>query len=757
MNDQSILSLTFDKGDPSLRPTSLPVSDRSAYYLLTNIDEHPEVLPMAHDIAMENLAAVKDAANISVGLTEFRDSPNSLPQLIECLTRHREEQEHPGRNADEAVARRQSVHFFTQFAPTALVDGCWLQGVLRVATAHTPIGACMSRLYEHQVHALAEDPHQHVVSEYRDLHRQLVGPLNDVSTHAFVDNAAINEAAFSLPLFLLSIGQFPRSFQPEILGVHLGWQFLGLAAIGPDLIRDVRSLHGLPDVETSLPDAERMDKGRQLTLDAVEQMLDETSEDSAETWPRIWTGVAAIAHLWTQWVNHASDAAPTGPPDPRQAMIELLCRKAPHAYGYHGNKRIGEERIDDLFAPDTFNPSRLLNNLATSRFVQPGKPEKSNLVKSLVEFGGPMLAVFSDTELETMRNWIQSLPIDGKLAPVADATKAVAPAKEVSRPRWSKKDFRRRSETRFGNCSVRELYHYLVNIEYYPDILPVAERFARNRLERSMARLNGGERPIPSATYSAEALENWVYTKHRAQVDSYRPLDGEPRVSKDAFTEGTVQLAPLILIDGGWLQNMPNPNIIHTVIGRMLFRIFYEELGGGDPTAHHANIYRDLLAAMGEEAPPVETMEFANWSRLRDASFEVPALWLSISCFPRHFMPEILGLNLAVELAGIGGPYMEARDTLRYFGLPTLFVEIHNAADNVTNGHAGQSLDAIKRYMDEVAAREGPHNLDVVWRRVWSGVRSTLPQIGALRFMAHRVRNRVTGVAEDRTPMIFRS
>ena len=120
-------------------------------------------------------------------------------------------------------------------------------------------------------------------------------------------------------------------------------------------------------------------------------------------------------------------------------------------------------------------------------------------------------------------------------------------------------------------------------------------------------------------------------------------------------------------------------------------------------------------------------------------------------------MPEILGLNLAVELAGIGGPYMEARDTLRHFKLPTLFVELHNAADNVANGHAAQSMNAIKQYMDEVASREGPHNLDQVWRRVWSGVCATLPQIGTFQLAAHRIRARLLGTQNPTIPLIFRA
>jgi hypothetical protein len=240
-------------------------------------------------------------------------------------------------------------------------------------------------------------------------------------------------------------------------------------------------------------------------------------------------------------------------------------------------------------------------------------------------------------------------------------------------------------------------------------------------------------------------------------VDSYRPPDKRPDAPKDAFIETTVQLAPLILIDGGWLQGMASPALIHTTVGRMLFHVLVEELGEGKPDEHHANVYRDLLAAMGEDAPPVDTMEFANWSRLYDESFEVPTLWLAISCFPRHFLPEILGLNLAVELAGVGGPYMEARDTLRHFGYPTLFVDVHNAADNVSVGHAAWAMNAIKRYMDDVMEREGPHNVDRVWHRVWTGVRATLPQIGRVRLMAHKLRQRFFGDDPRLVPLIFPS
>jgi len=120
-------------------------------------------------------------------------------------------------------------------------------------------------------------------------------------------------------------------------------------------------------------------------------------------------------------------------------------------------------------------------------------------------------------------------------------------------------------------------------------------------------------------------------------------------------------------------------------------------------------------------------------------------------------MPEILGLNLAVELAGVGGPYMEARDTLRRFRYPTLFVDMHNAADNVTAGHAAWATNAIKHYMDQVTERKGPHHLDDVWHRVWSGVRATLPQISRVKLMTHRAKRRFLGPDPAAVPLIFPS
>jgi len=74
MDDRTSALLAFDQNDPSLGPVEQQVSTRSAFYLPANIDEHPEVLPMAHDIAMEQLTSVQDDYDVPMGIASLRES-----------------------------------------------------------------------------------------------------------------------------------------------------------------------------------------------------------------------------------------------------------------------------------------------------------------------------------------------------------------------------------------------------------------------------------------------------------------------------------------------------------------------------------------------------------------------------------------------------------------------------------------------------------------------------------------------------------
>jgi hypothetical protein len=744
------------------------VTVREMYHYLVNVDEYPEILPLAHDWVDGRLNAAGMRNDSLPAPATFSDAKDALSEVVRKLAESSSQFSRPWR-ATEDPTPRLIQHYFIQYMPTALVDGCWLQGGLKAALAHTQAGASLTRLYQHQVHAFAGNSERHFVADYRALYARMESPLEELSSYCFIDRADFRETSFLLPIFLLSVAQFTRSFCSEIFGLNLAWQFFGPLAFGPDLIGDTCTAYMLPQMGDNLEYPKHFDRGREIAREAAFRHLKSADESTlTEVWKRLLRGIHAGVEVWSEWFDRTCETAPTRPPDPRQEMIDMLRRKSPYGCGYHADRKLGTKKIDDHLNPKTFDGAALLTDLAGSPWVKPGEPNRSALLKRLIEFGGPMFSVFSATEIQTMKNWIASLPAEELQASAVDAKAAPennpVPAGSTGRMNGcvaghicKPADFRRRSRKIYRGSTVRELYHYLINVEFHPDILPLAERFARNRLERSMAMLCEGERPIPSPSYDPAVLERWVHAKHREQVESYRSPDQRPEVPKNAFIEATVQLAPLILIDGSWLQGIVSPALIQTTVGRMLFHVLVEELGEGKAAEHHANIYRDLLTAMEVDAPPVDTWEFARWSRLKDSSFDVPTLWLSISCFPRHFLPEILGLNLAVELAGVGGPYREARDTLQRFGYPTLFVDVHNAADNVSVGHAAWALNAIRRYMDETAEREGPHNLDYTWHRVWSGVRATLPQIGRIRLASHRIRKRLFGEDPALIPRIFPS
>jgi hypothetical protein len=754
------LELSFESGDASLNPTPCEIGLRSAYYHLVNIDEYPEMLPLAQQVVVDHVQSVRDtSASLPTELVACKDDASALQRALDSIQGLSAAHPTPWNDGDDRDGNGRVMHFFRQYTPTALVDGCWLQGGIKVPLAHTEVGSRLALLYAHTVRP--GDPNGHWVEAYRALFQRLGSSLESATSRAFVERRDLLDFGFELPVLLLSLSQLPRAYLPELLGVNLAWQYLGKTTFGAMLLRDAGTIQGLVSHDDHLCDLSRVQKGQAVALDAAEIFLRECSEAVRNNrWRRLWCGLAIGVSVWMRWIDAANASCPLRKPDSWREMVELVRRKAPHAHGYHREKQIGDRRIDDWLNPDAFEPESFLHTLARSRFIVPGDPEKSPFLRDLVQLGGRMVRVFSESELQTIRNWIHSLPTreEVKNHMSAEPTPEVVPRVQMDEQHraphrtWSHSSLRQRSYQQFSGCSARELYYHLVNVEFFPDILPVAEQFVRDRLERAACTIHSGERPLPCAHYDLQALESWVYAQHRRQVDSYRPFEGTPRQSKEEYIESATQLAPLILIDGSWIQNVTNPAIIHTSVGRMLFGILFDEVGLGDSRHHHANLYRELLAEMGGNIPPFDSMDFALWTGFQDSSFDVPVFWLGISCFPRRFLPEILGLNLAVEIAGIGGPYLEAYDTLKYFGFNTWFVEVHNAADNVSEGHTACAMKAIETYMDDIATREGPHSLDQAWFRVWAGLRSTLPQCSRIRVMAHRLAVRLFGNDRLATP-----
>ncbi|MET0413396.1 MAG: hypothetical protein ABW217_18960, partial [Polyangiaceae bacterium] len=93
---------------------------------------------------------------------------------------------------------------------------------------------------------------------------------------------------------------------------------------------------------------------------------------------------------------------------------------------------------------------------------------------------------------------------------------------------------------------------------------------------------------------------------------------------------------------------------------------------------------------------------------------------LGIALNTRHFMPEILGMNLAIEASGVGGEYLERWKRAEAGGRQweALAARLHNSIDNYADGHTKWSLSAVQAFMRRV--KDGaPALMEEQWRRIW--------------------------------------
>jgi hypothetical protein len=119
--------------------------------------------------------------------------------------------------------------------------------------------------------------------------------------------------------------------------------------------------------------------------------------------------------------------------------------------------------------------------------------------------------------------------------------------------------------------------------------------------------------------------------------------------------------------------------------------------------------------------PPIHSREFIDYPGFIASAFDIPVYLLAISKFPIAFLPELLGLNMAIELSGLGRVYMQLVDELKFWGIDPAIVSIHISIDNVASGHTALAKKAIQLYLDEVSASHGEQKMQRHWQRIYTG------------------------------------
>ncbi|MTE19476.1 iron-containing redox enzyme family protein [Streptomyces sp. TRM43335] len=599
-------------------------------------------------------------------------------------------------------------------APLALMSGAWLQWLSAPGNGDDPAVLRILALYASDLGV--GNPRASRGDAYLPVLRHLGVSENAVPAGRLAADQRIDDGHFRLPALLLAMSRRPDDFTPEILGADLCLRSVGLLPALTLVRAEEPTVTHWDVVDPATPRGEAPG-GVELALAAVEDLVARDGEDARA---RSVTGFRWALTALKEWTGrlHTELVAAC---DPVFEMAELMRRRAREGSVYHHAFPLEGRPLADWLRESQTDPRPMLAALSRSRLVRPGRPDRSRLVNGLVEENGRMFRVFSPEDLDVVRRWIGSLP--GPAVGTPEAGAALSPARPLGLRTWRAEDDGRPPAT------VREAYHLLLNRTDTPAVRAYAREYVHGWLGRSRHGMDACESSLP-ARWTTRGLRPWLVDMHDRHNEAFEQGAEQELPSREALVDSTVQLAPLTLIDGAWIQGFTDYEHASSEIGHSLFDTYWDELGNGEARLNHPLIYREVLQEMGVDVPPTASRAFAEWEGFRDASFDLPVYWLSIGRFPQTFMPEVLGLNLAMELSGVGGTYRKARLALKKYGFSTRFVDIHNTVDNVATGHSAWAADAIDTYLSSITASQGAGALDSAWERVRTGYRSLNPPSG---------------------------
>jgi hypothetical protein len=221
--------------------------------------------------------------------------------------------------------------------------------------------------------------------------------------------------------------------------------------------------------------------------------------------------------------------------------------------------------------------------------------------------------------------------------------------------------------------------------------------------------------------FSHQSFIQQIKTIYQAEADQQKAFTPPPKLSRKAYLWGIEQFAPVLLVDGSWLQNVAIAGNHQHSISRYLMRIYADEIGDGRSDWNHANVYRQLLESTNIQLPEFTSEQFSQHQGFVDSVFDLPVFFLAISQFPSSFEAEIIGLNMAIELSGLGATYSRLVDELNYWEIDSRIVSLHLSIDNLATGHAALAQDAVIIYLDQILNTSGYAEMQKHWQRIWSG------------------------------------
>ncbi|HTI75112.1 MAG TPA: iron-containing redox enzyme family protein [Mycobacterium sp.] len=275
----------------------------------------------------------------------------------------------------------------------------------------------------------------------------------------------------------------------------------------------------------------------------------------------------------------------------------------------------------------------------------------------------------------------------------------------------------------YAGLKDRDYFHIMLNLDSFDGFQPTARSLAEGYLKaaRRLQKSPGMEAELRPFAYTKQALEarlDQIYQGLADDVAHYEADQSWSLRTKDDVLDWILQMAPFNQTDGAWLRMIAEVGPMDDVQS-LLFTIYTDELGGGNPELNHANVYTKLLHSAGFDLPNIRSRAYVDNANLVDAAFTLPLFQLVVSQFSQDYFPELLGMTLYLEWSSVELKNMVLLN--RHFGLDTQFYELHVAIDNASTGHGAMALRAIELYLEQVRIDAGDDAVQEQWSRIWDG------------------------------------
>jgi hypothetical protein len=392
------------------------------FHILVNIEDHPDFAPKARELAEGFLAAADYSDEHYV---PFDYTPEALDRRMHWIY-------------DDFVADMENPHWMDalgfsdaavienlrQKAPFNLVDGAWLQNILKTGPCNEVQASLFAIWVDEAGSGRTELNHCNV---YETLLRSVNVYLPPVTSREFIERDLL-PSGFESAVFQMSVGLWPQEYLAELLGMtlYLEWEAT------PTLTPTVRLLEGRrinPHFYRLHVAIDNISSGHgALAKQAVKLYLEDVREKGGEEavqqhWKRVWNGYvtwATVSTFGRDLYDHLM-LFDGKIPEQRKAhaerrMVAMITRKAPAARKSHGSARLGGRLLNELFD----DPPVLMKALLTEGWINPDAARDSRFFQELISFTGPMYKVFTPEDQDVILDWAESLRESGPVEPTPD-------------------------------------------------------------------------------------------------------------------------------------------------------------------------------------------------------------------------------------------------------------------------------------------------------------------------------------------------